>query len=228
MMLTNKRRQLDNAGYSLVTVIVVIVFVSVLATLVLFAAGRNVQAKSSNRKNIETFYGAETALEELKVALTERLSELCAGTTGHFTDGAYATFLEDYASTTGGDRTKKFRTKIVSAYKQAWEDDAAAAGGYVQLIESLLSAEYAGCISADTVGTMTANATDGYVTLKNVVVEFTNTEGYTSSIKTDFIISCPEIDFSMDMAVMESDAPDVSREKISLGDCVKYSKWERD
>lgn len=72
-----KRLQSNNKGAAMVTVIVVIAFICVLTTLLLYLSVMNYQMKSTDYKTKVSFYGAEIPLEELRVCLAEDMS-VCA------------------------------------------------------------------------------------------------------------------------------------------------------
>lgn len=69
-----KKLQSNNKGAALVTVIVVIAFICVLTTLLLYLSVMNYQMKSTDYKTKVSFYGAEIPLEELRVCLAEDMS----------------------------------------------------------------------------------------------------------------------------------------------------------
>ena len=68
--LKNKLK-LNNAGAALVTVIVVIAFVSVMVTVLLYSAGINYYMKTTDMRIKNNFYSTETALEQIRAALVD-------------------------------------------------------------------------------------------------------------------------------------------------------------
>lgn len=56
--------KLNNDGAALVTVIVVITFISILATVILYSSGMNFAMKTTDIKTKVSFYDAETAMEQ--------------------------------------------------------------------------------------------------------------------------------------------------------------------
>ncbi|MDE6673474.1 MAG: hypothetical protein K2K19_01485, partial [Acetatifactor sp.] len=61
---TVRQRKRNNAGSAMVTVLVVIVVISILATVMLYLSGSNFQMKVTDFRTKESFYQAETTVEE--------------------------------------------------------------------------------------------------------------------------------------------------------------------
>lgn len=69
MMERKKRSQLNNNGSTLVIVLVMIAFISILSMAVTTAAMTNLRMKAMNRESTKTFYTAEDAIDEIYAAL---------------------------------------------------------------------------------------------------------------------------------------------------------------
>ena len=67
--------QLNNNGSALISVVAVVIFLSVIATTIIYISGKNYQIKANDYQNKNTFYQAEMALDELKGALAADVSE---------------------------------------------------------------------------------------------------------------------------------------------------------
>ena len=89
-------KKLNNSGSAIVTVIVVVAFISILATTILYVSGMNFYMKMTDLHTKESFYEAETALEEIKAFLMTEAAE--AGRE------AYMDVVINYASTDGYTR----------------------------------------------------------------------------------------------------------------------------
>lgn len=63
------KMKLNNQGSALITVIIVIAFICVLTTLLLYLSVMNYQMKATDYRTKVSFYGAEVPLEELRVHL---------------------------------------------------------------------------------------------------------------------------------------------------------------
>lgn len=60
-----KKRKRNNAGSAIVTVLVVVTFITILATVLLYISGMNFQMKVTDYRTKESFYQAEVLAEEL-------------------------------------------------------------------------------------------------------------------------------------------------------------------
>ena len=58
-----------NAGSTLVTVVVVVAFLSILATIMLYVSGQNYKTKLIDQRTKASFYEAEEVIELLKTRL---------------------------------------------------------------------------------------------------------------------------------------------------------------
>lgn len=61
--------QQDNKGSAIVTVLVVVTFMTILATIMLYVSGSNFQMKTVDYRTKESFYYAEAQVEELRAQL---------------------------------------------------------------------------------------------------------------------------------------------------------------
>ena len=64
-----KVNKLSNSGSTLVTVVVVVAFLSILATIMLYVSGQNFKTKMIDQKTKTSFYEAEEVIELLKTRL---------------------------------------------------------------------------------------------------------------------------------------------------------------
>ncbi len=139
-MKKSKILKVDNKGAAMVMVIVIIAFVSVLTTILLYLANMNYQMKSTDYKTKVSFYGAEVPLEELRVLMTKDVSIAAKS--------AYESIEYDYASMTAANRNSMFQTKFIEEYLKIWElrtqDVAAATPSYWDWQDGL-EAAYASC-----------------------------------------------------------------------------------
>ena len=97
---------LNNSGSTLVTVIVVVAFMSILATTVLYLAGENYKTKIYDLKTKESFYEAEEIVEVFKASLIRDVAE-CS-------KPAYDAVVTNYAQS--GDKDAR-ATEYLSQFK---------------------------------------------------------------------------------------------------------------
>lgn len=102
-----ERIKLNNEGTALISVVAVAIFLSVIATTIIYISGKNYQIKANDYQNKNTFYQAEMALDEFKAALADDVSEAFKF--------AYREFMTDYANQPSGD-------KLNELYQQRYFD----------------------------------------------------------------------------------------------------------
>ncbi len=202
--------KLNNSGSAIVTVLIVVLFLSVLATTFLYLAGKNYVMKQSERKTIGSFYETETAVEEIKTQLVKFSSNA-------YKD-AYSKTLTQYAFTL--DNKDLRRNYFLLAYQASitneWNkqlDTVGGAGQEVALLEKIISDAGVNATVTITGGLDTTRIANAVVELKGVSVQFKNSDGYVSKISTDFAIVIPDMEGNKD---------------IDAADFVKYTNWVKE
>lgn len=103
----------NNDGSALISVVAVAIFLSVIATTIIYISGKNYQIKANDYQNKNTFYQAEMALDEFKGALAEDVS-----TAFKF---AYREVMPDFADLgSGDDRNEKFQKYYFECLYYMW------------------------------------------------------------------------------------------------------------
>ena len=102
------RKKLNNAGSSLIIVIICSMFVSILGMLMLSLTKMNFDMKNTSIKSKDNFYTAENALDELKNGIYENASETMAD--------VYEKMLTTYTSTDSNKRIKNMKTDFVKTF----------------------------------------------------------------------------------------------------------------
>lgn len=109
----NRKLQSNNKGAALVTVIVVIAFICILTTLLLYLSVMNYQMKSTDYKTKVSFYGAEEPLEELRVCLAEDMSA-CS-------EEAYRSVMAQYSALPSSDlRSAEYEKIMWESMQEIW------------------------------------------------------------------------------------------------------------
>lgn len=112
---TVKQRKRNNTGSAMVTVLVVIAFISILATVMLYLSGANFQMKTTDFRTKESFYQAETTVEELRAQLVKDVEIAFAK--------AYTATVSEYSGM--GDmatRESNFRQHFCDEMNTIWEN----------------------------------------------------------------------------------------------------------
>lgn len=223
----------DNAGSAIVTVLVVVAFMTILATIMLYVSGSNFQMKATDYRTKESFYYAETPVEELRAQLVEDVQVAFAR--------AYAETAAEYAGLGDPDLVRNtYRQRFCDEMNDLWWIH----GGKVTVdsnpvidwnegIRAVVSQPPTGGGSWTlTPITPSAGMDESEFNAKNRLimrgVEFTYVSpgGYASIISTDFCIVIPEVQWPASngsYAPHETSKPD----KLDFSDCVYYMNWTK-
>lgn len=220
------RKKMNNSGAALVTVIVVIAFISVLATVVLYMSGTNYYMKATDKKNKDSFYDAETAMENIRAALMVEAQ-------GAYQDAYQETvmyFLQDNAAA----RNDRYRQAFTDAMKVRLEANINAYGGDPDGLQLYLRAVggYGDQLVTPSVSTdIEYNYSKGQITIKNVSIQH-DLDTYVAMITTDFLVEAPKIDWDTDSSadnwVVGETMEALTRKKISIADSVMYANWKKE
>lgn len=204
----------DNKGAAMVMVLVIIMFISILAAVLMFVSYLGYQMRLMDKRGKDTFYDAETVLDEINTGLQEEASEAMAE--------AYNKVMVNYAvydSTVM--RSSEFYRTYINELKKRLQVSPSDDGTYdIKLIRSWLSDEIVGDTtgtevdgdraSRDKFGTYGAivesNAPSGsytldykeseYIKLKDLKVTYVDRSGYVSIISTDIKLVLPTVSFA--------------------------------
>lgn len=211
-MKTRKAAQLKNGGYAMVTVIIVIAFISILATTLLYVSGMNFQMKSVDYRLKENFYESEEFLEAVKAKFVDLASQAA--------DQAYSEVMVEAVSLKDSDLMQaKYNERFFEYIKNHWSD-----------IEAVLIADvcYAEPYTDDQRWDIKID--QGYMNVNGFRVHYTNARNYTSYIDTDFRITAPKINWPVSEAKTTWDTTDDSAyvpTPINFSDCVSYTNWNK-
>lgn len=221
-----QEKKLNDTGAALVTVVVVTAFVSILVTIILYLVGMNYYMKSMDKKNKDSFYEAEVAMESIKASLmTEAKTAF---------QEAYRETLISFAGKTGDDRKLLYRQTFTDKLEDSFVNhlNPYTSTGDVHPLQSylrtLVPPGYASGLTTPSTA-LEVHADQGYVLIKDVTLEYTK-DGSTSIITTDFMVKIPDIDWSIEAsAVSWSGNPeDLARKEYEMSDCVIYYNWKKE
>lgn len=230
MKKTKKRKtKLNNSGVALVTVVVVIAFISVMATVILYASGMNYYMKATDMNVKESFYDGETALEEVKAALIADAGEAYKA--------AYRDTMVNFANlATGTAREESYKKEFVRAFKEKWEARITPMGApatNLDYLKTLVEGKYATGLSlsvADNLVLDVSHEADGYVVIKGVKLSYV-VDNYNTEIETDFMIKAPELDWQVESSATVWEPGDgaeaLNRNKVNVMKCVNYYNWTK-
>lgn len=236
LMKKRNRQKLNNKGSAIVMVIVVVAFVSILATTLLYVSGANYFRKATDLKNKESFYEAETALEEIRAALAVEVSKAA--------EEAYLTVSINYATADSATRYSLFQSEFFDVLAENWAKkvvDPDDPNRYEAVVRALVSNEldrnYQAAISLDPAAIgdplviedpLELHAEDGYAVLRGVELQYT-VNGYTTMISTDYLIYLPSIKWDVDQGITSGggDPLEWERSAVDMTDYVQYYNWEK-
>lgn len=226
-------RKLNNAGAALVTVIVVIAFISVVATVLLYSSSVNFLMKTADMKIKGNFYDAETTLEEIRAALVVRVSDAYKV--------AYRETMKDYTSEGSADaREELFKRNFIEEFKKKWdEDNTYGDDETLRFLQTMVEGTRTGDLvlapapapaTGEVKPELDINEAEGRIILRNVRVEHANGE-YISIIQTDFIIRAPEVNWNVSVSATSwapgDDAGALVRKEIDMVNSVNYLNWTK-
>ena len=222
-------KKLNDRGSTLVTVIVVVTFVTIIATTILYLSGVNFMMKETNRKTAENFYETETALEQIKTGLCEVSAEAVKK--------AYFDTMINYSITSPFTRYETFEKGFIDELERVWDEKCSAVPGatpdYEGYLQGMLSSEYVsgfklkdGCTGALDM----SEKDDGYVYLRGIVIEYNGGEGYYTKLETDFVFTVPIMNWALEESHTSlTDASGTEsvdeRNDYDISEYVNYINW---
>ena len=218
----------DREGSTLITVIIGVLFLAAIGTILLTVASNYMIAVNVDHNSSDNFYQTEGILEEVKTGLLEY-----AGDSG---ETAYKEVVENYTKTKDNMRetfSKKYLSLLagkLTGYSYNWDE---AKIGKLQacdidLVKKLTKVPDAVTTTKGTNLQFVINhdTTRGYsLTLKNMMIDYTDEADYRSSIQTDICMNVPDYKFEgdstleevKDYIVISDDALKVSNNDNSTG-----------
>lgn len=237
-----KQRKQNNAGSAIVTVLVVVAFMSILATVMLYISGINFQMKATDFRTKESFYQAETSVEELRAQLVKDVEIAFAK--------AYTATVSEYSGM--GDaatRESNYRQHFCDEMNAIWKERCGVTDpdpsvsddeyfnwetGIANVIKPVETGAYREIEVTRSYGFNTDQP--GLVIMKGVKFTYDSPEYYTSIITTDFCITIPKINWSgaFDPApptpapsATPAPTPAVYYFDGDFSKCVNYMNWTK-
>ena len=224
-----KRIKLNNEGSALLTVIVVVAFITVLATTMLYITGMNYQMKQTDYQNKKSFYKAEEALDGLKAVLAEDMSDAF--------QYAYQEVMVQYASLEGDARQAAFNGAFLDYLDADWS----AKESNRLVLSQTLTDEIRDRMSANSYDAryfieaeageapieLVCDRANGRFVIRNIRVRYAE-NGYSSFICTDIAFCVPDLDLEHSSSANNawtSSSPD--RQAVVLTDYIIYMNWTK-
>lgn len=200
------RKRQDNRGSTMIIVIVVIAFISILIGTILIVSTVNIQMKAVDRKAKDNFYSAEEALDQINLGLQKEMSVAA--------NEAYAVVVKQFAN-------KQMEVERRAIFNEAYLDNLESALVNVatpehdydpNILMGYLSTDIGGRTVIDSESFAIERDTDPnpkFLVLKGLEITYTDSEGYQSVIETDIRLSAPNLNL-----VQPTEMPDIFQYSI--------------
>lgn len=234
----NPSSQLDHKGSAMLTVILVVAFLTILATTLLYVTGMNFQIKQADYQNKKNFYSGETYVEQIRSGLLLEVSQAA--------QAAYLRTSEEFVALGSGDiRETQFRSYFVEEIENAL--NAHAASGWGTYLSGLCGPD---CTISGTITTEKREA-NGIFTIRGIEMQYIDYDnGRATIISTDLEIHAPDVvwptlsvdalgqikglddegfvayNASGDPTMQAATAADAAKGKFTdITKCVRYTNW---
>lgn len=228
---------LNNKGSALLTVILVVSFLTILATTLLYISAMNAQIKQADYHNKQNFYVGEQDLEYIRAVLMEDVSKASVL--------AYQDMSMNYiAAPDASLRELQYNNFFITRLQEVWDDKLASNGGYWDTLMASYASTGTVTMSLDNDASgdghlssseaLALDVNNGTAIIKGVKVQYTNPQNkITTIISTDFKVSAPPIDWSAEgsYTVLQSghDATyAATKTLVTPVDSVIYTNWKKE
>lgn len=223
--LWQKRFKLNNRGSAIVTVIVVTIFITIVATTMLFISGRNYIMKQTDYQNTKSFYSAEETLDKLKELLVPEVDKAF--------DVAYRDMMRNYASfSTDDERLRYYVDSFTTELDDEWADKLALSGTPLATVRKFMEDQG---VSPDMTKLITNVAGFQIVSIDNknrfvikgVEVYYVDDRGFSAYLTTDIALTPP--DYKADSTTPDPADPAAPAEpdKMNMSEYVIYVNWKK-
>lgn len=186
-MSKQKSHKLNNRGTTLVLVVICGAYLTLLCSVLLTVTLSNREMKMVEQKSNESFYTAETALEEIKTGL--------GNLTAAALENAYLEVMEEYVGRTDTEKRKLFATTFINELEASLCTSPGSGRYRSELLESMISEPSVVLLTLPGENLLEKDLADPeepkHLLLKNVKISFTDPEQYRTVITTDIEINTP-------------------------------------
>lgn len=229
---------MNNRGSALLTVILVVGFLTILATTLLYVSGMNYIIKQADYQNKKNFYTGEVALEEIRANLMEDASWASVE--------AYNEIVRRYVHLGNKEaRRLEYNKLFVEMLQKRWNEDKlpAVGGDWQALLSSYHSPGYDLKLepgvdaSGDPVNVLTINEGEGTIRINGLKVTYIDSQTKLATIiSTDLDVRAPEINWDAEGTILTlpdevtaEDAAKAAQTKTAdASTCVKYANWKKE
>lgn len=233
-------KRLNNEGSALLTVILVVAFLTILATVLLYVTGMNFQIKQADYQNKKNFYTGETALEQIRTELMKDVSKAALLANDDMAMNYVSLDTEDL-------RELQYHNYFTSRLQEIWDAKLATHGCWDNLLRSYYTnttdntlemdlakydANHNGTLSS--VEALDIDSNSGIIYIKGLKMTYTNPDNkLTTIISTDFKITAPAVDWSADSSAQTlptgvTAVQAGTKELVTPKDSVVYTEWSKE
>ena len=205
-LLFGKLNKRDDRGSAIVIVIIAMALIGIMATTILWAAYLNYRIKINDLKVKNSFYSAETVVEQIQAGVKTNVSEAV--------NEAYQEVVSNWdALGTDANRESYFITAYIAAVESKFGTSPTGSPNRYDkdMLKSFVDSEWWDEGDPNKDGYIVnkpwddavaefkaANAVNGYgsMSLRNICIEYYDTNGYLSIINTDIAIDVPKLRFT--------------------------------
>lgn len=231
-------KKMNDRGSALLTVILVVGFLTILATTLLYVSGMNFQTKQADYQNKKNFYSGEVALEQIRADLMADASEAAVE--------AYNDITMKYIRLQTGDMRRLEYNKVFVAKLQEklvpnpltddnWEVNLShryTAGATLKL-DDAYDANGDGIFTSAEL--LEVHEAEGYIRIRGIKMTYIDPDTkLTTIISTDLDVRAPEINWdatgsldALEAGVTQQMAAE-SRDTVDPAKCVKYANWKKE
>lgn len=220
-LLFGKKNERDDRGSAIVIVIIAMALISILATTILWASYLNYRIKVNDLKVKNSFYSAETVIEQItagvkkdivSASVNDAYQQVLSNWDALGTDDnrenfflmAYRDQVEEKLGVSGVAPNQKYnRDRFLEEFvdTEFWDTDADNYGvnGYIDMDiwkDPMKPALFKPLEPSGEPPVDANPANDGSMTIKNICVEFYDSDGLLSIINTDIAIDVPKLSFT--------------------------------
>ncbi|MDE6701218.1 MAG: hypothetical protein K2K10_09460 [Acetatifactor sp.] len=239
-------KKMDDRGSALLTVVLVVGFLTILATTLLYISGMNFQIKQADYQNKKSFYTGETGLEEIRAHLMEDASEAAARAYNNVPMRFVTTGTKDF-------RQLEFNNEFVAQLQEIWNNKLAMEGNnwrnlirnyytngtdpsspYTMRLDpnDIYDSNHDGVLDSSEL--LEVHDADGYIRIRGMRMTYTNPDnGRTTIITTDMDVYAPNLDWSAEGTSKELAAGVTAemaarRTTVDVSKCVRYANWKKE
>ncbi|MCL2634949.1 MAG: hypothetical protein FWD34_10630 [Oscillospiraceae bacterium] len=169
-------------GSSVIMVLIAMTFIAILGTILMFAAFTGYQIKVAQARGEDSFYDAETALDEIRAGVQGVVTQCIAKAyTDMLLGYTHEMNLEEVFKKNFADEFKK--SSLLIDRGEYYDYEGAVLSGFVSSTTIETSFSYEVIITSDT------------FTLKDVTVRHRSVHGYVSYVSTDIVVIIPDFSY---------------------------------